>query len=415
MRSQSARVYGRVNLLFVLLLAGLPVAHVARGQATSASSSAAAPEDAEILSRGAKAQALADQGSALGSYYDPQTREHVLVIGSDQVLRADGAARTLGGPVGVRQLPISKMMVESLRQRVIERDFHPDAKKYTYGGYLDLKTGKMVVYSDAPRHVTESLVAEYAGHIDLRYGSMALDKSRELDTEKFYGGASIRNTADTAHCSSGFTIQDGVSSITHEGFRYQVTAGHCFPQGASVYTSGSIPYGYVINGANWGSANFKDVETLRLIVSPLDNTGATYDRRIWVGGAISTSWAWVHGGNNPVVGYGNYCRSGQTTGEHCLYTATSLDGFYVDDAGQLNKRMIVYQGATASAGGDSGAPIYVYSVGGGGVHIRGIHTAIAVGSDPPTMFGVRFWDVMTFASGTLLCSGTNNSCYVQPD
>ena len=43
--------------------------------------------------------------------------------------------------------------------------------------------------------------------------------------------------------------------------------------------------------------------------------GGSYGSSIFVGGTNSSSGKHINGAGDPVVGFANYCRSGQTSGE----------------------------------------------------------------------------------------------------
>jgi hypothetical protein len=127
--------------------------------------------------------------------------------------------------------------------------------------------------------------------------------------------------------------------------------------------------------------------------------GDGYAPYIYIGNLNGTA-AHVVAAADPVPGFTGYCRSGITTLEQCGHTVTAIDaricsmpptGEHGPGTPVCDRNLIVYHrdGATTSAGGDSGAPIYLPWQ--GEMHIRGIH--IARGTN--VMYGVRWSTIAT--------------------
>lgn len=301
---------------------------------------------------GARVSQYADEHGALGSYFDPDTRSFVVVAPSGSKLDAP----KLDVPTRVEERAIAQSTVDALQER-IAKQAAGDAKRYSYASYLDLRTGKLILKTDAPRTVTAALSKGYAGVIEQQEEAVHDDFSRKSDIAPFWGGNSIKSGGGI--CSSSFVVKKP------SGTRFLATAGHCFTLGANVTTTNS--------NVSVGSV------TERGPIPPFDMEligGKSYGSHIFVGGVDSSSSKHVAGSGDPVVGFTNYCRSGQTTGEQCSQTVSSVNAQVCTQTG-CKSPVISYTGP-ASAPGDSGAPFYVYTGDGSAVHARGMH--IAAGS-----------------------------------
>jgi hypothetical protein len=101
--------------------------------------------------------------------------------------------------------------------------------------------------------------------------------------------------------------------------------------------------------------------------------GGSYGSSIFVGGTNSSTGKHVNGAGDPVVGFTQYCRSGQTSGEQCGQTVQSVNAQVCTQTG-CKSPVISYTGPVSQPG-DSGAPFYVYSGDGTQVFIRGLNVA----------------------------------------
>jgi hypothetical protein len=101
----------------------------------------------------------------------------------------------------------------------------PQARKYNYASWVDLKTGKLVLKTNAPRAVRRRSQG-YTGAIEQQDEAVRDTFSRRADTSPFWGGSSIKSGGGV--CSSGFIVQRG-------GQRFMVTAGHRFAVGANAH------------------------------------------------------------------------------------------------------------------------------------------------------------------------------------
>lgn len=226
--------------------------------------------------------------------------------------------------------------------------------RYTFASYLDAATGKIVVSSDAPAAVVDSLTkvtgATARGladspskvQVQVRNGKVNDLFDRRNDTPSFYGGGGI--TDGGALCSSGYAVQNSA------GTRFMTTAGHCFADGSTVYTeSGVYTYGTVSNRhLPIVSGDARDMELIG---------GQSYSGRIFTGGVTSSTSIPVVGAGSAVVGYTDYCHSGRTTGENCGHTALSITGQVCTSSG-CKSPVIVFNGGNMIQGGDSGGTFY---------------------------------------------------------
>ena len=222
--------------------------------------------------------------------------------------------------------------------------------KYSFGSYLDAKTGAVVVLSDAPAAVLSKLTdtsgdrAAAGATVRTSTSTITDQWNRKDDVAPFYGGGGIAATGGI--CSSGYAVNYGTA-------RYMVTAGHCFANGTLVKTeSGANDYGYVAwrRLASLGHGP-KDMEIIY---------NKSYSPRIFTGGLWSTSSAAVVGAGDAVQGYTNYCHSGRTTGENCGHTAVDVNAQVCTQTG-CKSPVVAFNGGTLSQGGDSGSPFYVKS------------------------------------------------------
>ena len=302
---------------------------------------------------GAKVSRYAEAHGALGSYYDAATKKFVIVGAQGSAL-----AKAKSAPATVRTRAISKRTIDTLQDRIAKRDWSAAAKNYNYASWVDLKTGKLVLQTNAPRAVTAGLSKGYSGVIEQQDGAIRDSFSRRADTSPFWGGSSIKSGGSV--CSSGFIVQRG-------GQRFMVTAGHCFAVGANATTTdGNLSVGNVTQRGPFLPWPFQSFD-MELIA------GASYGSSIFVGGTNSSTGKHVNGAGDPVVGFTQYCRSGQTSGEQCGQTVQSVDAQVCTQTG-CKSPVISYTGPVSQPG-DSGAPFYVYSGDSTNVFIRGLNVA----------------------------------------
>ncbi len=345
---------------------------------TSSRPAAPVPEatapDAQIAAAAARVDR---EGTALGSYWDGERRELVVVVGPDSDIGKAEVEKLVEGPARLEQREIAKKTVDAIREQIAGRQFSPEAEKYSYASHLDLETGDVVLQTDAPPSVTDPLVKEFDGAIVRRDGKPVQDLfHRRDDIPSFWGGASIRSGGGT--CSAGFTVRKP------SGQRFMTTAAHCFAVGATVRTPTSTLFGSVTQRGTLNSWLFllnRDVELIG---------GQSYAARVYTGGVTSTSSKAVAGAGDPVAGFTGYCSSGQTTGEQCNQTVQSTSAIVCTQTG-CKWPVIQYAGGPSQPG-DSGAPFYL--PGSSSVFARGS----VIAGDGTTSFAEP-WSRMSSAMG----------------
>jgi hypothetical protein len=297
--------------------------------------------DAEIAAAAAR---IAREGSALGSFWDAERRELVVVAGPDSDIGEAEVEKLVQGPARLERRDITRKTVDAIREQIAERAFGREAEKYSYASHLDLETGKVVLQTDAPASVTDPLAERFKGAIERRDGKPVQDLfHRRDDIPSFWGGAAIRSGGGT--CSSGFTVRKP------SGQRFLTTAGHCYAVGATVRTPASRLVGTVTQRGTLNSWWFFDNRDMELI------GGQSYSPRVYVGGVTSSSSKAVAGAGDPVAGVTGYCASGQTTGEQCNQRVQSTEAIVCTQTG-CKWPVISYTGGPSQPG-DSGAPFYM--------------------------------------------------------
>lgn len=257
--------------------------------------------------------------------------------------------------------PAATAALATVQQR-IKAYVTKNGTDYTFGSYLDSSSGKIVLETNAPASVVNSLLnlsgassaqALVAKQAQVRRTTVSDKFNRRDDISPFWGAAGLYSGG--ALCSSGYAVQSG-------GFTFMTTAGHCYADGSSVLTeSGANVVGTVVGRRlPTVTGGARDMELL---------WGGSYSGRTYTGGVLSTSSAPVVAAGTAYVGYTNYCHSGRTTGENCGHTATSISG-QVCTATGCKSPVIVFNGGVQPAGGDSGGAFYAKDSA-GGVWIRG--------------------------------------------
>ena len=89
-----------------------------------------------------------------------------MVTSAGSKLTEASVDRAVGAKARVERRGIAKATVDTIQDRVSKRAWSPAAKHYNYASWLDLKTGKMVLKTNAPASVTAPLTKDYPGVID---------------------------------------------------------------------------------------------------------------------------------------------------------------------------------------------------------------------------------------------------------
>lgn len=236
-------------------------------------------------------------------------------------------------------------------QRRTERYVAKHGTEHTFASYIDSDTGRIVLETDAPRAVVRDLTRmsdeeqqRAVRNADIRRTttSDASHWHRRNDIQSYWGGGGITDGSGT--CSSGYTVQ------TSSGYRYMITAGHCFANWDKVQTESQ--------NNDYGWAALRRLPTVTGDAMDMEIVyGKSYAGRIYTGGIFSTSSAPVAAAGQAFVGYSNYCHSGRTTGENCGHTATSTTGQVCTQTG-CKSPVIVFNGGNQIQRGDSGSPFY---------------------------------------------------------
>ncbi|MGP4113901.1 hypothetical protein ACTWP5_23695 [Streptomyces sp. 4N509B] len=235
----------------------------------------------------------------------------------------------------------------TIQQRIADH-VAANGTEYTFGSFVDHETGRIVLETDAPADLVAELTAlptglATAGDVEVHHRTVSTTFSRRDDTAPFWGAAGI--TDQNARCSSGYAVRDAAGGVS------MVTAGHCFGNGATVWTESlNLVYGTVF-----------DRRLPPVTGEPIDVErvgGQSYAGFVYSGGVNSTTAYRVSAAGPATVGFADYCHSGRTTGEHCGHTAVSIDGQVCTEVG-CTWPVIVFNGGTQPQPGDSGGPFYV--------------------------------------------------------
>ncbi|MET9679915.1 hypothetical protein [Streptomyces coeruleorubidus] len=229
---------------------------------------------------------------------------------------------------------------------------------YTFGGYLDEATGRIVLGTDAPESVLSQLTdfsgepeSEVQAIRNMLVSRSTFDlQSRRDDAPPFSGGGGTRSESGFG-CTSGYAVQTS-------GIRLMVTAGHCATDGTPITTqTGSHRY--------YGLVQDQRVDLDTELIS-----GEFYQGRIFTGGVDSNTTIPVFGAvDAEALTYDDYCLSGASTGESCGHTVRSNLGFGCTGffEGCLTG-LTAYTGGRPPQDGDSGAPFYSKISGGAFIH-----------------------------------------------
>ncbi len=269
------------------------------------------------------------------------------------------AATERAGSKGVVSTEASRGALATVQARISDYVTR-NGTKYTFGTYSDPATGNVVLDTDAPADMVNTLTSAEGDKflptvkVEVRNEATTDIYQRRDDIAPFWGGAGL--LASGAICSTGYPVKDA------SGNRWMVTAGHCYANGTSVNTESNLHNVGVVTGralASLGSGPI-DVEFL---------AGQSYSGRVYKGGVTSSLSGPVVGAGTAYVGYNNYCHSGRTTGEQCGHTANSITAQVCTQTG-CKFPVIAYTGGVVQQPGDSGGAFYAKDSN-GGVWIRG--------------------------------------------
>lgn len=342
------------------------------------------------LEVGFKGSSLAS--ASFGSYIDEQTKEQIVVFPADADARELEAQIYLTdkSPKRLQRATMTRAVQARLEQQFVNRSYHPEANKYSMATYFDLKSGKQVLVTNAPPHVTEQLEKKYPNQIDLQFGAIVSDATRQADRDPFSGASGIFATKG-GYCTAGWKVKQG----TKPGL---LAPGHC-------RASHSGPYWHFSSWDNLHGMGTMQSRSLNPDVGLIwwsDSAEDHYRPYIYTGSPNGSTTIGVVGGRNPNLNQAIYYRSGAVTGQIAGITITSLTATYVDEAGGTHTDAMAYTSPTNAQGGDSGAPIFVPSTSGSSVHVRGFHTARATSGN--LHFGEKYSRAMI--GSVLACAST---------
>ncbi len=299
--------------------------------------------DAAIGAGRAK-ERIADQlrRGLIGTVADPVTGVVTAVMtpefGPPERVKADGA-RFVTGCHSASELIEAEDVLTG-------RSWHPDAARSAFGFSLHGADSRFHVAFDARYPgAAAALAARLGDRVKVTLGAAAR-AGRLDDGRPHFGGAGLREGSGSMYsnwCTSGFSVRRNAS----DGQYGSITAGHCFNDGASIY-SGPKYYGY-----SWGKWNYPHHDVLGI-----RSGSETYDNVIHVDPCCPSTRT-VVGRHYPRVG--DYvCFSGMVTRALCSIRVQSTGGVFCDPKGCTGGLIEgVRNGEVFVRSGDSGGPIYV--------------------------------------------------------
>lgn len=270
------------------------------------------------------------------------------------------AAEERAASKGVVSTVASQAALATVQGRIAEY-VAKNGTKYTFATYGDPATGNVVLETDAPADLVETLTSAADDKnlaitkVEIRRETTTTDTfQRRDDIPSYWGGAGL--LASNALCSTGYAVKDSV------GNRWMVTAGHCYANGTSVNTESNLRQVGIVTGRSLASLGSGPVDMEFL-------AGQSYAGRVYTGGVTSSTSRPVVAAGTAFVGFTNYCHSGRTTGEQCGHTANSITAQVCTTTG-CKSPVIAYTGGVVQQGGDSGGAFYAKDSS-GGAWIRG--------------------------------------------
>ena len=309
----------------------------------------------------------------IGTAVDHNTHTLVTVVTPEYANRAEAfrgkvAAATPGLPTGVSTAVIvgchSGAQLATAADLLAGRAWHPAAAKATFGFAIDATDSRV----HASFAVKDRAAAEAAQRALGDLAVVTLDGAgrtgRLDDGTPHWGGAGVRvgsGGINTNICTTAFTVRRN-----SDGQRGGVTAGHCFTNGQSVYSSSRFW------GTSWGRANYPAFDMVGVAA-----TSQTYENKIHVDPCCPVVRT-VTNRKAPAVN-DSVCQSGMITRAICGLVITNLFAELCDADGCTGGLLDAHRGTdTVIRGGDSGGPIYIRN---------GSNNATAVGLNVGTTTG----------------------------
>jgi len=242
-----------------------------------------------------------------------------------------------------------KVKAAEAMQRRIARRAERRGGSESFASYVD-ETGQIVLVTDAPDAAIAEVTADSDPANKKELDKVKVQKGTKIedvwhrrdDVPAFWGGGGITNAGGV--CSAGYAAKNSSGTV------YSVTAGHCFPNGATPTSeSGAQAYGTVSNRRLPSvTGHPMDIELVG---------GRTYAGSIFTGGITSATSIRVVGAGPATVGFTNACHSGRTTGQSCGHTVNSVTGQVCTSSG-CKSPVIVFTGGNMIQPGDSGGTFY---------------------------------------------------------
>ncbi|MEU1519036.1 hypothetical protein ABZ490_44055 [Streptomyces sp. NPDC005811] len=309
-----------------------------------------------------------------------------------------------GVKAAVKISRFTKKQVDQLQDSVLNVKQNKDVAKYDFGAFYDGQADQVMINTDAPKSVVDSLEKTYGNKVTVLKTRFEQQETRYNDTSPYWGGTSVGdiNADEYGSCTSGYKI--------HVGNTYYMTsAGHCFGLNVDIFQTSFAGYNIMQdNGVN------RKIGTIGRTGTHLDvaaYTGRTYGSGIFTGTYSDASTGRTVIGLGPMYRGLHVCVSGRTTLAHCNHPITSTSYGFTWYLHGVPHTTAPVDGFTYDAGqtpptqaGDSGAPVY-QPISASQALAVGSHSGLTTWLQPATnhgcgcylhrMYGVKFGSVLS--------------------
>lgn len=222
---------------------------------------------------------------------------------------------------------------------VIEaREWHPDARRASYGYYYDVAEAAFVfTFSKDDANAAAALEKALTDFVVVSIGAPSR-LGRLDDGQPHYGGAGI-GTQNNNFCTSGFTA-------AKSGAKGSVTAAHCYASNGLNVWSGPMYYGVTAD-----RQPFPTYDMIRIAPN-----GQSFTNKIHVDPCCPSVRTVTAKGDTSVNEF--VCLSGMTTRAVCGVKVVSMSGTFCDPGCTPNLGYGEKPGYVIAQGGDSGGPVY---------------------------------------------------------
>ncbi|GAA1603572.1 hypothetical protein ACFQY4_09185 [Catellatospora bangladeshensis] len=288
----------------------------------------------------------------IGSAIDHNTRTVTVVLTPEAGERAEEVGTRIAAMPSARDTAVAPTEVKvgcfsadrliAADELLFARAWHPDAAAATFSYYLDAADSRYRVSFDPGYPEAAQALRDALGDV----ADVTLDGAgrtgRLNDGEPHFGGAGLRaGSGATNTCTSGFIARRSDGRIGG------TTAGHCFSNGQSIYSSTQY----------WGAASGKTNYPAYDIMF-VSSSAETYDNKIHSDPCCPTE-RFVTAKRNPVIG-DSVCLSGMVTKATCGISVNSLQGVLCAADGCTYGLMQGNRGGDVIVkNGDSGGPVYI--------------------------------------------------------